>query len=255
MAAAGNLQAQSSDPAALAALRQAVTAELSAAKLDHDAWDYRDHDVQPGKDAVYHTIETPHGDLRRLLSLNGHRLTDGDEQAELERIHDFVDSPDEQARKKKDAAHDGDQARELLTMLPDAFVWSIVGENAREISLRFRPDPGFKPPDMQGRVLGTMAGNLVIARDGNRIQTLRGTLTSDVKIGFGIFGKIDQGGTFDIERRQVRPGLWQITDTHVHISGKAVFFKTIGQQEDDSKTEWKPSTAPDLRAAEQQITH
>ncbi|MGI4828132.1 MAG: hypothetical protein ACRYFU_08080 [Janthinobacterium lividum] len=248
-------QAQNSDPAALAALRLAVAAELNAAKLDHHPWDYRDHDVVPEKDAVYHVIETPHGDLHRLLSLNGQPLTGADEQAELQRLRDFVNNPDEQARKKKDATHDGDQARELLTMLPNAFIWSTVSENAHEISLRFRPDPGFKPPDMQARVLGTMAGNLVIAREGNRIQTLRGTLTSDVKFGFGIFGKIDQGGTFDIERRQIRPGLWQITETHVHIGGKAVFFKTIGQQDDDVRTDWKPSTAPDLQTAEQQIAH
>ena len=108
---------------------------------------------------------------------------------------------------------------------------------------------------MQFRVLSTMAGDLVIARDGDRIQTLRGTLTSDVKFGFGLFGKLDQGGTFDVERREISPGHWQITETHVHIGGKAMLFKTIGQQEDEVKTDWKPSTAPNLQGAEAQIEH
>lgn len=247
--------AQSSDPAALTALRSAVNAELSAAKLDHTAWEYRDHDVQPGKDALYRVIETPKGDLRRLLVLNGQPLTGRDEETELDRIREFVGNPDEQAKKKKDAAHDGDQARELLIMLPTAFLWSMTGQNAHEVSLHFRPDPGFRPPDMQSRVLGTMAGDLIIARDGDRIQTLRGTLTSDVKFGLGIFGKLNQGGTFDVERRQINPGHWQITETRVHIIGKALLFKTIGQQEDELKTDWKPSTASNLQAAEEQIVH
>ena len=237
------------------ALRAAVNSELNASKLDHQPWEYRDHDTQPGKDAVYRVIETPKGDLRRLLLLNGHPLTGDDEVGERNRIHDFVSSPDAQAHKKKDASHDDEQARELLIMLPNAFLWSVVSQNGREIALHFRPDPAFKAPDMQSRVLGTMAGDLVIARNGDRIQSLRGTLTTDVKIGFGILGKLDQGGTFDVERREITPGHWQINETHVHIGGRAVLFETIGQQEDEVKTEWKPSTAPNLQAAEQQIEH
>ena len=253
LCAGSNARAQSSDPAALAALRSAVNAELDAAKIDRQPWEYRDHDVQPGRDAVYRVIESHAGDLRRLLTLNGQPLSGGDAAAELDRIRDFVNSPGEQARKKRDAAHDDEQARELLTMLPTAFLWSIVNANAHEIALRFRPNPAFKAPDMQSRVLGTMAGDLVIARNGNHIQTLRGTLTSDVRFGLGIFGKLDQGGTFDVERREISPGHWQITESHVHIGGKALLFKTIGQQEDEVKTDWKPSTAANLQAAEEQI--
>jgi predicted metalloprotease with PDZ domain len=32
--------------------------------------------------------------------------------------------------------------------------------------------------------------------------------------------------------------MWVITETHVHITGHALFFKTIGQQEDEVKTEF-----------------
>jgi hypothetical protein len=84
---------------------------------------------------------------------------------------------------------------------------------------------------------------------GNHIRTFRGSLTEDFRIGFGILGKLNKGGTFDIERREVGPGFWEITETHVHIGGHALFFKTIGQQEDDVKTDWKPSPAKDMKEA------
>ena len=246
--------AQTSEPAAVSAIRNAVNSELNASRLDHSAWNYRDHDVTPGKDAISHVIETPKGDLKRLLELNGRPLTGDAEQAELRRLHTFVDSPDEQGKMKADGAHDGAQARELLAMLPDAFVWTVAAQTPEETVLRFKPDPAFHPPDMQSRVMGTMAGEIVVSHDGDRIHTLRGTLTQDVRIGFGILGKIDKGGTFDIERREVAPGHWQITETHVHIGGKALFFKSIGQQEDQVNDDFKPSTAPNLQVAEQQIT-
>ena len=139
-------------------------------------------------------------------------------------------------------------------MLPNAFLWTIVSENSEELTLQFRPNPAFKPSDMQARVLGIMAGKMVIARNGDRIKTLRGVLTDDVRIGFGILGKLDKGGIFDVERREIAPGHWQITETHVHIGGRAMLFKSIGQQEDETKTDFRPSTAPNLHVAEEQIT-
>ena len=246
--------AQTSEPAAEAAVRNAVSSELNASKADHSAWDYRDHDITPGKDAVYHIIETPKGDLKRLLELNGRPLAGDAEQDERKRLHEFVNSSDRQSKQKEDDAHDAAQARELLNMLPDAFLWTVASQTPEETVLRFKPNPAFHPPDMQSRVMGTMAGEIVVAREGDRIRTLRGTLTQDVRIGFGILGKIDEGGTFDVERREVAPGHWQITETHVHIGGHALFFKSIGQQEDQVNDHFKPSTAPNLQVAEEQIT-
>ena len=246
--------AQTADPAALEMVRSAVSSELRAAQTDHSAWRYRDHDIQPGRDAVSEVIETPKGDLRRLLTLNGNKLSGQAEADELARLHTFANSPEQQARQRKDGSHDDAQAAELLNMLPAAFLWNITSQNAETTVLRFRPNPAFKPPDLQSRVLGGMAGEIVVAHDGDRIKTLRGTLTDDVRFGFGILGKLDRGGTFDVERREIAPGHWQITETHVHIGGHALLFKSIGTQEDEVKTEFTPSTAADLRAAEQQIT-
>ena len=248
------VRAQATGADALATVHAAVDAELNSARQDHSPWEYRDHDVQPDMDKVSHVIESPTGNLSRMVMLNGKPLTASETQAELNRLREYVNSPDEQARKRKDAAHDDVQARELLNMLPTAFLWTIAGENAEEISLRFRPNPDFAPNDMQARVLGTMAGEMVVARNGNRIRTLRGTLTEDVRIGFGILGKLNKGGVFDIERRQIAPGHWQITETHVHIVGHALLFKTIGTEDDDTKSDWKPSTAANLQAALEQIS-
>lgn len=247
------LSAETSNPAALTIVKQAVAAELNAARTDTTPWTYRDHDIQPGKDAIEQVIETPKGDLHRTIELNGKPLNGAAAEKELARMRQFVNSPEEQARHRKAAESDGAQASEFLRMLPEAFVWTVVNETPQAVTLKFHPNPDFHPPDSQSRVLGVMAGQMTVARDGNRIQSLRGTLTDDVKFGLGLFGKIDRGGTFNVERRELAPGKWQITETHVHIGGHALLFKTIGQQEDETKTDWHLSTAPDLQAALQQL--
>jgi hypothetical protein len=142
------------------------------------------------------------------------------------------------AKQKRDGVQDGKNAEELLRMLPDAFNWKMQSEDAQKITLHFEPNPNFSPPDMQGRVLGRMAGELVVDKGQNRIITISGKLTEDVTIGWGLLGRLHEGGTFRVERREVSPGLWQITETHVHIQGRALFFKNIGQQQDEVQTEF-----------------
>ncbi len=245
---------EASEPGALAVVKQAVAAELNAERTDKTPWKYRDHDVEPGKDTVYQVVETPKGDLRRLVELNGKPLSGSAAEKEADRLRTFVNSPEELAKRQKAAESDGAQAREFLQSLPEAFVWTIVSESPQAVQLKFHPNPDFSPPDMQSRVLSVMAGQMTVAREGNRIQSLRGTLTDDVKFGFGLFGKIDKGGTFNVERRELAPGMWQITETHVHIGGRALLFKTIGQQDDEVKTEWHISQVPDLQAALRELT-
>jgi hypothetical protein len=53
-----------------------------------------------------------------------------------------------------------------------------------------------------------------------------------------LLGRLHEGGTFRVERREVAPGMWQITETHVHIEGRVLFFKNIGQQQDEVQTEF-----------------
>ena len=246
-------QPRGSDPAAIAEVRQAVNVELEANRTDKSIWTYRESNITPEKNTVYTAIETSQGTLRRLIELNNQPLNPQAAATETHRIHNYVNDPSAQAKARKAAQHDGAQAEELLKMLPDAFIWTKGGENGDLLTLNFRPNPDFSPPDMQSRVMGIMAGQMIVSKDSHRIRTLRGTLTDDVLIGFGILGKLNRGGTFDVERRVVGDGRWQITETHVHIGGHALLFHTIGQQEDDVKTDWKPSTAHTLQEAEQQL--
>ncbi|HEV2578034.1 MAG TPA: hypothetical protein VGU25_12560 [Acidobacteriaceae bacterium] len=248
-------QQRGSDPAAVEQVRQAVIAELEANRTDKSVWTYRESDFMPDKKGVYTTIETPQGTLRRLIELNGRPLSPQAAGIEMHRIDNYIHDSAAQARARRNAAHDDAQAEELLKMLPEAFLWTKASENGDSDTLNFRPNPGFDPPDMQSRVMGIMEGQMVISKEGHRIVTLRGKLSDDVRIGWGILGKLDRGGTFDVERRMVGEHHWQITETHVHIGGHALFFHNIGQQEDDVKTEWKPSTAQTLEQAAQQLAN
>jgi hypothetical protein len=230
------LRAQETKPAK-EIVRIAMEAELTADLNDHSRWRYKDSQ-KDGTDTVSIVVETEHGAVKRVIERNGRPLNEAEARVEDERVREFIYDKDKLAKQKKDGQQDGKNAEALLRMLPEAFTWKVQSEDAKNMTLHFEPNPKFSPPDMQGRVLGRMAGELVVDKGQNRIATIRGKLTEDVTIGWGLLGRLREGGTFRVERREVTPGLWQITETHVHIEGKALFFKNIGQQQDEVQTEF-----------------
>jgi len=119
------------------------------------------------------------------------------------------------------------------------------------LTLHFEPDPNFNPPDMQSRVLSAMNGELKVNEEQQRIQEISGKLTRDVTIGWGLLGRLHQGGTFRVERRELAPRVWQIVEMHVHIEGRALLFKNIGQQQDEVQTDF--TRVPESTTLEQAV--
>lgn len=218
-------------------VRSAGKTELAADQNDRSRWRYRDAD-KSANDSVWIVVQTDAGSVKRLIVRGGRPLSEAEARDEDRRVQDFIHDPAKIAKQKRDATQDGKNATELLNMLPEAFLWKVQSEDERKVTLHFQPNPGFRPPDMQSRVLGEMIGELVVDKGQNRIETISGRLGRDVMIGWGMLGRLREGGTFRVERREIAPKQWQITETHVHIEGRALFFKNIGQQQDEVQTEF-----------------
>lgn len=229
-------------------VQQAVNAELAANRDDHSHWRYLKHE-DDGESMI--VVETEHGAISRHVEEHGRPASAAVLREDDEYIQKFIHDPGMQAKQRRDGAHDDKSATELLNLLPQAFTWKVASETPETTTLAFTPDPNFNPPDMEARVMGRMQGTLVVDKKQHRIQTMKGALSEDINIGFGILGRLRRGGTFNVERRQISPGLWQITQTHVHIQGRALFFKTIGQQQDEVKSDFTavpPGTTLDQAA-------
>ena len=217
-------------------VQTAVNTELAASRNDHSLWKYRDEQRDANKVSI--VVQTAKGSVKRLIERNGAPLTAAEAQAEGARIQSTIHDPEKMAKQRRDGASDDKNAAELLNMLPTAFLWKIANENGDSVTLTFYPNPDFSPPDMESRVLSAMAGDLVVDKKQHRIKTISGKLVRDVTFGWGLLGRMKQGGTFRVERRELKPGLWQITETHVNIVGKALLFKNIGQQQDEVQTDF-----------------
>jgi hypothetical protein len=186
-------------------------------------------------------VQTSEGSVSKTIEMNGHPLTQQQQKADEQKMHRFVTDAAVRQKQKRNDQHDDKQAAALTKMLPDAFLWTVTGKNGDETTLSFKPDPKFNPPTREARVFAAMQGTMVVNTKEQRIKSLKGTLIKNVDFGFGLLGKMQKGGTFNVERKNIGPHVWEITQTHVHIHGHALIFKSITEDQDEETSDYKPS--------------
>lgn len=230
-------------------VRTVVDSELAADSNDRSQWMFRDANKTSIKSTVTLVVQTGEGDLSKLVEINGQPPTSQQQAADEQKMRRYVTDASVRQKQKQDQKQDSQKASALTKMLPDAFLWTRTGETETETTLAFKPDPKFTPPTYQARVFAAMQGSMVVDRKDRRIKSLKGSLTRDVEFGYGLLGKLQQGGTFAVERQRIGPGVWEITSTHVHIQGHALLFKSIGEQQDEETSGYTP-TPPNTTLAD-----
>lgn len=226
---------------ARALVQTIVNNELEADANDHSHWMFRDANKVHGESTVKLVVQTEEGDLSKTIEINGHPLTPQQQKVDELKMHRFVTDSAVRQKQKRSQQYDDEQAASLTRMLPDAFLWTKTGENGDETTLAFQPDPKFNPPTRQARVFAAMEGAMVVNTKQKRIKSLKGTLTRNVNFGFGLLGKLEKGGTFNVERQNIGSDVWEITVTHIHIHGHALIFKSIDEQQDEETNDYKPA--------------
>ena len=94
-----------------------------------------------------------------------------------------------------------------------------------------------------------MEGVLWVNGRQKRLAEISGRLTRPVKFGGGLLGHLDAGGHFYVKQEEVQPGYWELAVLDVDMKGKALFFKTIGVQEEMKRSMFR-RVRDDLTAAQ-----
>jgi hypothetical protein len=237
-------------------VRDVLNNEMQVQLNDQSQWTYRARKLDHGKAKLFLVCQTKEGDIERLIAVDGQSLNAQRAEAEDHRIQALVTHPDEMRQRRKKEHEDAEQARKLLAAFPDAFRFQYEGSQGNVVKFKFMPNPQFHPSDHREQVFHHMEGLLLLDKQEKRLAQVDGKLTSPVKFGGGLLGHLDQGGTFSVRQEEVRPGYWQTTRLHVQMSGKALFFKTISVQQDETYTDFKPIPASiSLQQAAELLKH
>jgi len=173
------------------------------------------------------------------VSENDQPLSPQKEQAEFDRLGDLANNPDRLRHKQEREKQQMDHTVRILKALPDAFCYEYVGTEtgpfgSQLVHLKFKPNPAYSPPSIVEQTLQGMSGDLFVDAKARRIARIDGTLFKDVNFGWGIFGRLDKGGTFHVQQADTGGGNWAITAMSLRLTGKILLLKSINLITDET---------------------
>jgi hypothetical protein len=166
--------------------RKVVTNELRIQNEEQSHWMYRLEKEEDGRKEVQKLLETKHGSLSQLLSIDGHSLDAKQQRKENQRIQRLVSHPDEQRKLRQASNKKAEQGARLFRILPDVFVFNYARCQGDLVTLNFTPNPTFQPPSLEARVFHGMEGEMTVDTTQERLVELNGQLMEDVNFGFGV---------------------------------------------------------------------
>ncbi len=238
--------------------RTVIDNEIIQQDRDHALWSYRLTVRQDGALRTYMACQTRDGEVRRLVAINGTPLSAARQSAEDKRVESLARHPDRIRESHRKEQEDAAKTHKLMKTLPDAFLFSYEEPQPSPtdasplVRLRFRPNPKFHPSGEAETVFHHMEGEMTVDARQNRLQEIRGKLTSEVKFLGGMLGHLDPGGTFQVVQKDLGKGLWEIVNLDVQMDGKALFFKTIAVRQKESYSDFQslpPQTQPQQAVA------
>ena len=202
--------------------------ELQASEHPPHYYRYVERDISPDGSRTSDQITTPHGFVNRVIAADGHPPNKQQIETNRQLLATLAASPQLQQSRFKDQQIDTQRRDNVLRDVPNAFVFTYAGRDQRGlIMLKFRPAPDFKPSSRQSLVLQGMAGEFWIDPSTQRMVKIDGTLTHDVKIGWGFLARLNKGGTFLVEQSQGPDGTWHQKLLSVHFDGTELIFKRL----------------------------
>jgi len=211
---------------------------------------YRTHKVDSKEDVTREVIETRDGTVARLVERNGQKLTAEEDAAERERLKEILDSPGDfiKHHKRDDSMrHDSIQ---LVSQMPQAMIYTYVpgqpqmpGATGRQVVIDFEPDPNYKAQETLDDLLTGIKGRMWIDAQSRRVVRIEGVVQKDVSFGWGILGKINQGGTIVLEQTNAAGDRWVYSRLDTHLTMRVV-IKTVVMNDKMTASDFRPLPGP-----------
>jgi len=233
---------QGADPLSLPAsewARLAAENEIKIIRYHPPYLRYRIHQVDSKGDQTRDVIESRDGAVARLVERSGKPLTRQQDEAERSRLQEMLNSPQTFARHIKDDQNGKQTAIEVLSLLPQAMIYSYApGQPQRagatahpkrrqEVVLDFKPNQQWKAPTLKAEALSGLDGRLWIDPETQAVTRLDGRIFQPINFGWGMLAHIYPGGTIKIEQVAL-PGHRFIASHFVEdVTVRAMLVKTL----------------------------
>jgi len=194
-------------------------------------------------------IETPEGRADRIVLVNDEPLSPDHQAKQQHRLEKLLSDRDAVKSDLKEQKAETQHRIRMVKAFPKAFFFDFAGREKGLLRFDFRPDPEFSPKDRETQMYRGMEGTVWIEPEQERIVQIQGKLVKDVTFGWGIFGRLNKSGIYEIAQTQLSPGTWRITTLNVDVKGRT-FLDTFRFLRKEASSQFQPvSSAMTYQAA------
>lgn len=206
------------------------------------AFDYSESDHENGQTNTYAETMILGSPYERLVAVNGHPLTPAEQarqQQELDEVAAQRRHESAQQRKRRIAKYEKDRERDHLFMdqLVKAFNFSLIGQQTLGpydvYVLKATPRPGYKPPNIEAKVLTGMQGELWVDKNTFQWVKVGAEVMHAVSIE-GFLARIEPGTRFELEKMPVTNGVWLPKHFAMTARARILDLFTHNIQEDET---------------------
>jgi hypothetical protein len=177
--------------------------------------------------------------VSRLLERNGTPVSADDRRANEDRIQARLAelrglSAEERGRRSQDAHRRRRDEDAWISEFPEALDYRQIGEehvNGRPaLVLECSPRAGYQPSNMRARVFEKTRGKIWVDKNENELVKADVEVFDTVNIGFGLFGRIEKGTRFRLERQKVADGAWLPTLQSMRFAARIMMVKSMNRE-------------------------
>jgi hypothetical protein len=176
-------------------------------------------------------IESRDGMVARVISKEGQPLTPEQDAAERARLQELLDHPSEFYNHHKHDQADKNRAAMLVKLLPQAMLYTLAPDqtpasnsSAQQIVIDYKPNPAFKPPNLEADALQGLSGRIWIDMDSLHMVRMHADVTRDISFGWGLLGRLYQGGRLDLDQTDAGPR-WMFQRLNEQVNARVVVVK------------------------------
>jgi len=176
-------------------------------------------------------IESRDGMVARVISKEGQPLTPGEDTAERARLQELLDHPSEFYNHHKHDQADKNRAAMLVKLLPDAMLYTLAADqtpasnsSAPQVVIDYKPNPAFKPPNLEAESLQGLSGRIWIDMDSLHMVRMHADVIKDISFGWGLLGRLYQGGKLDLDQTNAGPR-WMFQRLNEQVDARVIVIK------------------------------
>lgn len=187
---------------------------------------------------------------RRLVGRNDQPLSADEQKAEEEKLRwnaeqRRMESSDERAHRVAESQRRADRQRDPIKEVPDAFDFTLVGEEqvaGRAVyRIEANPKPGFKPKSQFAAVFPKVKLHLWIDKADGQGARIEMEVLDSISFG-GFVVRLTKGTRMLIEQTRVADGLWMPKRFSLNAAARILLIKGLNREMDFTFSDYQKST-------------